>query len=168
MDILVRSGLISPVQTTPCGSLTDRAMRFIPLAGLVFGLAGCATLPETIGLGTPKVASLKVQQPSSEPSPENKEIVCQIQMIDGVVVSKSNGLKPGHHRLIVSLGAQEGEFSGDVDLVVPAAKEYRLKAEREDDTFTLSLVEVKTGNIVATSSAEASQVMTFQVFVMQK
>jgi hypothetical protein len=168
LDIPAPPGLISPVQTTRSGFLATRAMRFIPLAGVVLGLAGCATLPETIGLSTPKVATLKVQQPSPEPSPESKEIVCRIQMIDGVMVAGSDGLKPGHHRLVVSFGTQEGEFSGDVDLVVPAAKDYRLKAEREDDTFTLSLVEVKSGNIVATSSAEASQVMTFQVFVIQK
>jgi hypothetical protein len=55
-----------------------------------------------------------------------------------------------------------------VDLVIPAAKDYRLKAEREDDTFTLSLVDAESSQVVALSSAQANQIMTFQVFVIQK
>lgn len=143
-------------------------MRFIPLAGLVLGLAGCATSPGGPGLSPAKVATLEVQKPSPEAAPDNKEIICQIQMIDGVMVGHSDKLKPGHHRLVVVFGSIEGEHTGDVDLIIPAAKDYRLKAEREDDTFTLSLVEVGTSNVVATSSAVASQLMTFRVFVMQK
>jgi hypothetical protein len=168
MDIAARPGLIIGVKTTRCGSLTGRAMRLIPLAGLMLVIAGCATAPGGMPFRPTKVATLQVQAPNPEPSPANKEVVCRIQMIDGVMVASSDRLKPGHHRLIVALGAQEGEFSGDVDLVIPAAKDYRLKAEREDDTFTLSLVEVDTGKMVATSTATAGQLMTFQVFVIQK
>ena len=68
----------------------------------------------------------------------------------------------------MALGGNEGEYTGDVDLIIPAARDYRLKAEREDDTFTLSLIETDTGKVVATSSAQAAQIMPFQVFVIQK
>ncbi|MGV3498660.1 MAG: hypothetical protein ACO1OR_07530, partial [Hydrogenophaga sp.] len=72
------------------------------------------------------------------------------------------------HRLVVALGDKDSEFTGDVDLVIPAARDYRLKAERDDDTFTLSLIETQTGKAVATSSAQAAPMMQFQVFVLQK
>lgn len=132
-------------------------------------LAGCVTTQTgTTSVQSGKVATLEVQPPSPIPSPENKGITCQIQLIDGVMVGSSDQLKPGHHRLVVALGSQEGQFTGDVDLIIPAAKNYRLKAEREDDTFTLALMEEDTGKVVATSSAQAAQMMTFQVFVIQK
>ncbi|HEY8994487.1 MAG TPA: hypothetical protein VIM71_07495 [Lacunisphaera sp.] len=143
-------------------------MRLVPLAGVMLGLAGCATSTGGLSLGPAKVATLEVQKPSPEASPASKEIPCQIQMIDGVMVGRSDTLKPGHHRLVVALGQQEGEHTGDVDLIIPAAKDYRLKAEREDDTFTLSLVETETSTTVAASSAVAGQLMTFRVFVIQK
>lgn len=168
MDISSLPGLINPVQTPHCGFLTGRAMRIIPLAGLVLVIAGCATSPGGLALGPAKVATLEVQAPKAEATPENKEIACRIQMIDGEMVGHSDKLKPGHHRLVVALGLQEGEHTGDVDLIIPAAKDYRLKAEREDDTFTLSLVEADTGKMVATSAAAVAQLMTFQVFVIQK
>lgn len=137
----------------------------LPLVCLLLVLAGCTT---SGGPDQAKVATLQVQAPSQEVSPANKEIVCQIQMIDGVMVASSDRLRPGHHRLIVALGGQEDEYSGDVDLVIPAAKNYHLKAEREDDTFTMSLVEVETSKTVATSSVQAAPLMRFQVFVIQK
>lgn len=111
---------------------------------------------------------MQVQAPSLDASPDNKEIVCQIQMIDGVMAASGDRLRPGHHRLIVALGAQEGEHTGDVDLVIPQAKSYRLRAERDKEAFTMSLLEVETSKIVATSTAQAGQVMQFQVFVIQK
>jgi hypothetical protein len=111
---------------------------------------------------------LQVQPPSQDASPTNKEIVCQIQMIDGVMVGGSDRLRPGHHRLIVALGAQEGEHTGDVDLVIPQAKIYRLRAERDREAFTLSLIDAESSKVVATSTAQAGQVMQFQVFVIQK
>jgi hypothetical protein len=168
MDIFPPSGLIDGVQTIRCGALTNRAIRFIPLVGVVLVLAGCAMSSGESGIGPAKVATLEVQMPKPEAAPDNKEIACRIQMIDGVMVGKSDRLKPGHHRLVVAIGLQEGEYSGDVDLVIPAAKDYRLKAEREDDTFTLSLVDAESSQVVALSSAQANQIMTFQVFVIQK
>ena len=72
------------------------------------------------------------------------------------------------HRVIVALGSNENEHVGDVDLLIPAAKNYRLKAERDDETFIISLVEDDSGKIAATSTALVSQVMKFKVFVGQK
>lgn len=140
--------------------------RLLPLAVLLWSLAGCTTPPG--GSEPAMVATLQVQPPSPEASPDNKEIACQIQMIDGVMVASSDRLRPGHHRLIVALGSQEGEHTGDVDLVIPQAKGYRLRAERDKEAFTLALIEVETSKIVATSTAQAGQVMQFQVFVIQK
>lgn len=131
-------------------------------------LAGCST--PTSAPPPEKGATLQVQPmgAAAAVAPASKEVACQIQLIDGALVASREGLKPGHHRLVVALGANEGEFVGDVDLIIPAAKDYRLRAEREDDTFTLSLVETQTGKAVATSSAQAAALMTFQVFVLQK
>lgn len=140
--------------------------RILPLAALLWSLAGCTIPPG--GPEPAKVATLQVQAPSQDASSDNKEIVCQIQMIDGVMVASGDRLRPGHHRLIVALGAQEGEHTGDVDLVIPQARSYRLRAERDKEAFTLSLIEVESAKIVATSTAQAGQVMQFQVFVIQK
>ena len=139
------------------------------LAALVLLFAGCSG-PTT---GTPTaqakpVATIQTQAPSTDASPANKEIRCHIHMIDGVDAEGSDSLKPGHHRVIVALGAGENEHVGDVDLLIPAAKNYRLKAERDEEMFRLSLVEADTGKIAATSAALADQVMKFKVFVGQK
>ena len=88
-------------------------------------------------------------------------------MIDGIEAASSDKLQPGHHRVIVALGSNENEHVGDVDLLIPAAKSYRLKAERNDENFTLSLLEEGTDKIAATSSALPNQVMKFKVFVIQ-
>lgn len=161
MDFAGASGFIDRVQTS-----RDRVLRLLPLGALILLLAGCVTTPT--GSEPAKVASLQVQAPRQEASPDNKEIACRIQMIDGAMVASSDRLRPGHHRLIVALGAQEGEHTGDVDLVIPQAREYRLRAERDKETFTLSLIDVEQTEIVATSTAQAAQLMRFQVFVIQK
>lgn len=162
MDFAGAEGFMGRVQT-----FRDRTLRTLPFMMLLL-LAGCVTTQTTKEAEPVKAATLQVQPPNPEPSPANKEIACRIQMIDGVMIARSDGLRPGHHRLVVALGANEGEHTGDVDLIIPAAKHYRLRAEREEDTFTVSLVEAESGKLVATSSAAAGQVMTFQVFVIQK
>ena len=149
-------------------ALAGLMSRLLLATGLVLMLTGCVTTQSGGSAAPEKVATLEVQAPSAAPSPENREIACQIQLIDGAKVASSDRLRPGHHRLVVALGGNEGEYTGDVDLVIPAARDYRLKAEREDDTFTLSLIETDTGKVVATSSAQADQIMSFQVFVIQK
>lgn len=145
------------------------------LAGLLTRLLAALGLLLLVGCTTPtsapppaKGATLQVQTPETVPVPTGKEIACRIQLIDGALVASSESLKPGHHRLVVALGDNEGEFTGDVDLVIPAVRDYRLKAERDEDTFTLSLIETATGKAVATSSAPAAPMMRFQVFVIQK
>lgn len=144
-------------------------MSLIALAGWVLVVAGCTT---TGGSGKnivpAKAASLEVPATERQTGHANTGIVCRIQMIDGVRASNSDRLKPGHRRLVVALRTQEGEFSGNVDLVIPAAKDYRLTAEREYDTFTISLIEADTSNVVATSTVSPAPVMSFQVFVLQK
>ena len=89
-------------------------------------------------------------------------------MIDGVDAEGSERLLPGHHRVIVALGSGENEHVGDVDLLIPAAKNYQLKAERGEEMFTLTLIETDSGKVAATSSALVGQVMKFKVFVGQK
>jgi hypothetical protein len=144
-------------------------MRLMAWAGWLLVVAGCTT---TGGVGErmlpAKVAAREVGSAERETGLENTDIVCRIQMIDGVRVSSGDRLKPGHRRLVVALGTQEGEFSGDVDLVIPTASDYVLKAESEDDTFTISLVEADTSHVVATSTVSPAPVMSFQVFVLQK
>jgi hypothetical protein len=54
-----------------------------------------------------------------------------------------------------------------VDLLIPAAKSYRLTAERNDEIYTVSLLEEETGRIAAVSSSRTGQVMKFKVFVLQ-
>ena len=139
-----------------------------PFAALLLVFAGCSSpTGGTQGKAQP-VASIQTQAPSTDPSAANKEIRCHLHMIDGVDAEGSDSLKPGHHRVIVALGSGENEHVGDVDLLIPAAKNYRLKAERDEEMFRLSLIEVDTGKVAATSAALVSQVMKFKVFVGQK
>ena len=140
-----------------------------PLAALLLVFAGCSS--PTIGPSSGKakpVATIQTQAPSLDASPANKEIRCHIHMIDGVDAEGSDSLKPGHHRVIVALGSGENEHGGDVDLLIPAARNYRLKAERNEEMFTITLIEADTGKVAATSAALVSQVMKFKVFVGQK
>lgn len=137
-----------------------------PVAALLLVFTGCSSAPE--GNGKAAVATLQEHVPSPAESPANKEIRCHIQMIDGLEAVSSDKLQPGHHRVIVALGNEGSEHVGDVDLLIPAAKNYRLKAERNDELFTLSLLEEETGSVAATSAAQVSQVMKFKVFVRQK
>ncbi|HEX2860433.1 MAG TPA: hypothetical protein VHN79_02290 [Lacunisphaera sp.] len=157
------------MQTYRLDSRTSRITRFLLLAGWGLLIAGCATSSDSgLGILPAKVATLEAQAPRSAATPESNEVACRIQLIDGAMVASSDRLKPGHHRLVVALGATEGEYAGDVDLVIPAAKDYRLRAEHEDETFTVSLMEADSGRIVATSSAPEAPLMNFKVFVMQK
>jgi len=141
----------------------------LPLAVSLLILTGCSSLPESLGGNKGKpVATIQEHVPSKDVSPANKEIRCHIQMIDGVEAGATDQLQPGHHRVIVALGNEGSEHVGDVDLLIPAAKNYTLKAERNEETFTLSLLEADTGKVAATSAALVDQVMKFKVFVGQK
>lgn len=169
MDIPIVPGFIKPMRRSPSqASYTcdaDFLLRcLVPVAAGMLLLTGCATPSGT----SRAVATLQEHIPSPSESPANKEIRCHIQMIDGVEAETSDKLQPGHHRVIVALGNEGSEHVGDVDLLIPAAKNYRLKAERNDEMFTLSLIEDDTGKVAATSAALANQVMKFRVFVSQK
>jgi len=138
------------------------------VSALFLFLTGCSS--PTAGTPPAKgkpVATIQTQAPSTDVSPANKEIRCHIHMIDGKDAEGSDSLQPGHHRVIVALGAGENEHVGDVDLLIPAARNYRLKAERDEEMFRLSLIETDTGKVAATSAALVGQVMKFKVFVGQ-
>jgi hypothetical protein len=142
----------------------------LPLAVLIMLGAGCASFSDGSKTLPTKAAKLQAAVPPSYQvaNPGGKEITCRIQMIDGVMVANSDRLLPGHHRLVVSFAGTPDAYAADVDLVIPAPKAYQLMAEKEDDTFTLSLVEQESAKIVATSSAPIEPLMKFQVFVIQK
>ena len=176
MDFARLSGLIDGMSHVQDGHWMNRVKRSLPLVVLIMLVSGCSTLPK----GTPdpappapkttEAARLKAAVPPSYQVAKSggQEIKCTIQMIDGVMVANSDRLLPGHHRLVVSFAGTPEAYAGDVDLVIPAPKAYQLMAEKEDDTFTLSLVEQESAKIVATSSAQIEPLMKFQVFVIQK
>ena len=146
-----------------------RLVRLLPILAALFLLAGCTTPHGTMRAGqADAVATIRVYVPSPVETAAGSEVRCIIQSIDGVLVGSSDSLTPGKHRLIVALTLGGNEHVGDVDLIIPEAKNYRLKAEKKDDSFTLSLVEVTTARTVATSTAPANQQMKFLVFVLQK
>lgn len=166
VDFYPAAGLMDRMNLPCTDVLSGLLPRLWAVLGLVL-LAGCTT-PTSAPPPTEKGATLQVQAAKPTATPSDKEIACRIQFIDGAMVASSESLKRGHHRLVVALGNNEGEFTGDVDLVIPAARDYRLKAERDEDTFTLSLIEADSGKVVATSAAQAAPMMQFQVFVLQK
>jgi len=144
-------------------------MKRLSAFALILVAAGCSSPTTSSPPAKAKpVATIQTQAPSIDVSPANKEIRCHIHMIDGLDAEGSTSLQPGHHRVIVALGAGENEHVGDVDLLIPAARNYRLKAERNEEMFTITLIEADTGKVAATSAALVSQVMKFKVFVGQK
>jgi hypothetical protein len=169
MDFPGAAGFIGGVHTSLIPSPAGRVQHLAFAAGLLL-LTGCVTPSSGPAPAPTKVATLQAQpEPTGAiTSPTGTEISCRIQMIDGKEVQSSDSLKTGHHRVIVALGSGENEHVGDVDLLIPAAKNYRLKAERNAEMFTLSLIEVETGKVAATSAALVDQVMKFKVFVGQK
>ena len=166
------SGIISlrPWWNFP-GTATATLGRLIQLAAFVLALSGCATLrpgpTPPVQPSGPK-ASLKVHVPSPVEAAAGNEIRCQIQSIDGTPADASEELPPGKHRLIVTLNSLNQEYVGEVELIIPEPRNYRLKAERKEDAFTLSLVDVESSRTVATSTAPAAARMRFLVFVIQK
>jgi hypothetical protein len=163
MDFTDTAGFIDRVHSS-CA----RVLRFLPITMVLLLVAGCETTQT--GSTPTKVATLQVQPETGTAvtTPAGKEIPCRIQMIDGVEARGSDSLKTGHHRVIVAFGSGENEHVGDVDLLIPAAKNYRLKAERNAEMFTLSLIETDTGKVAAQAVAMVDQVMKFKVFVGQK
>jgi hypothetical protein len=54
-----------------------------------------------------------------------------------------------------------------VDLLIPEAKRYELRAKRKGDAFMLSIVEIADNKVIATSTAPLNDHLKFLVFVVQ-
>ena len=143
MVLLLLGGCMTPRAKTPTGHLSPSA----PAA---------------------PVASLEVHRASPIEFFTGYEAKCQILSIDGAAVDSTIQLLPGNHTLTVSLNHLGSDYTGDVDLVIPEAKSYELKAKRKGDAFTLSIVDVAEDRIIATSTSPLNDHMKFLVFVVQK
>ena len=136
-------------------------------------LGGCMTPRARIPSGhtapaAPAAATLEVHRPSPIEFFTGYEAKCEILSIDGAPVDPSSRLLPGNHTLNVSLSYLGRDYSGDVDLIIPEAKGYELKAKRKGDAFTLSIIDVEADKTIATSTAAIDDHMKFLVFVVQK
>lgn len=145
LALLLLGGCLMPRAKTPTGHLSPA-----PLS---------TTVP---------VASLEVHRASPIEFFTGYEAQCQILSIDGAPVDSNSQLLPGNHTLTVSLNHLGSEYMGDVDLVIPEAKSYELKAKRKGDSFTLSLVDAAADKVIATSTALLNDHMKFLVFVVQQ
>lgn len=155
--------------------------RLIPLIALLC-LVGCKNLttmmrnartpspaPAVSTASPGSVATLEVHRSSPIEFFTGYEAKCEIHSIDGAAVMDTNyQLLPGNHTLTVSLSHLGRDYTGDVDLVIPEARNYELKAKRKGDAFTLSIVDVEADKIIATSTAPLNDHMKFLVFVVQK
>ena len=156
--------------------------RLIPLIALLW-LVGCKNFttmmqstraksspPATSAAAAPApVATLEVHRSSPIEFFTGYEAKCEIHSIDGAAVMDTNyQLPPGNHTLTVSLSHLGRDYTGDVDLVIPEAKNYELQAKRKGDAFMLSIVDVEADKIIATSTAPLNDHMRFLVFVVQK
>jgi len=146
------------------------AMKPLLILTALFLVAGCTTPQATrraVELKSP-VASLEVRRTNPIEFFTGYEARCEIISIDGAGAGESCQLSPGNHTLTVSLKHLGREYSGDVDLVIPEARRYELKAKRKGDAFMLSIVDIGTGRIIATSTATLNDHMRFLVFVVQQ
>jgi hypothetical protein len=146
--------------------------HLLPLIALLL-VAGCTTPPAKMQTARPApaapVARIEVHRANPIEFFTGYEARCEIHSIDGVsVIDSSYELSPGNHTLTVSLSHLGRDYTGDVDLVIPEAKCYELKAKRKGDAFMLSIVDVEQDKIIATSTAPLDDHMKFLVFVVQK
>ena len=145
--------------------------RLLPLIALLW-LAGCTTPPAKVQTARPKpaipVASIEVHRANPIEFFTGYEARCEIHSIDGAGIGSNYQLLPGNHTLTVSLNHLGREYSGDVDLIIPEARKYELKAQRKGDAFLLSIVDVDADKIIATSTAPLTEHMKFLVFVVQQ
>ncbi len=144
---------------------------FLMLCGLI-GLSGCVTrtakMPPTRPEGAPLFASIEVNRTNPIEFFTGYETRCKIHSIDGVSVINSNyELSPGNHTLTVSLSHLGHNYVGEVNLLIPEAKRYELRAKQQGDAFMLSIVEVAGDKVIATSTAALNDHMEFLVFVVQ-
>ena len=151
--------------------------NLLPLVVLLL-LGGCMTpraktptghnSPATSIAPLGPLASLEVHRTSKLEFFTGYEARCQILSIDGAAVETNPQLQLGNHTLTVSLSHLGQDYTGDVDLVIPEAKDYELKARRKGDAFTLSIIDVGADKVIATSTAPLNDHMKFLVFVVQK
>jgi hypothetical protein len=145
---------------------------FLSLIAL-FWLAGCTTPPAKMQSAQPArkgpVATIEVHRANPMEFFTGYEAHCEIHSIDGASVLDSNyELSPGNHTLTVSLSHLGRDYTGDVDLIIPEAKRYELKAKRKGDAFMLSIVDVADNKVIATSTAPLDDHMKFLDFVVQQ
>ncbi len=139
-----------------------------PLISLLL-LGGCAAPSDQAPASQTKpVATLNGDPAAPMENFMGDEIHCQMQSIDGDTVGAAYQLRPGKHTLIANLGSQGKEYVGVVQLLIPEARAYRIKARRKDDAVTVTLVDEEAKKIIATSTAPLSEQMNFYVFVVQK
>jgi hypothetical protein len=132
-------------------------------------LGGCST-PPAAGPAAKTVAVATIKGDAAG-APENfmgDEIHCQMESIDGETVGATYQLRPGQHTLIATLASQGKEYVGVIQLLIPAARSYRVTARRKEDAVTVSLVDEDAAKIIATSTAPLGEHMKFYVFVVQK
>ena len=149
--LLLLGGCMTPRAKTPTGHPTATGL----------------SAPGTIG-GIAPIATLEVHRANAVEFFTGYEARCQILSIDGAGVEAGSEMTPGNHTLTVLLNHLGLEYTGDVDLVIPEAKGYELRAKRKGDTFMLSIVDVAAAKTIATSTAPIKDHMKFLVFVVQK
>lgn len=147
-------------------------MKYFLTLCVLIGLSGCVTPPAKLQSARPNasapVASIEVHRANPIEFFTGYEARCEIQSIDGASVINSNcELSPGNHTLTVSLHHLGHAYIGDVDLLIPEAKRYELRAKRKGDAFMLSIVEVADDKVIATSTAPLNDHLKFLVFVVQ-
>lgn len=138
-----------------------------PLLLLVL-LAGCASRPAG---NTPNSASPQATV-TGDPAGATTdfmggEIHCHIQSIDGDPVSETAQLTPGRHSIIAVLNSQDQDYIGVIQIGVPDARPYRIRAHRREDAVTVTLVG-EGDKLIATATAPLAAQMKFDVFVKQK
>lgn len=142
---------------------------------LLLLLAGCASRPAnvpTTGLApvqapAPATATVTGDPVGAATDFMGGEIHCRIQSIDGDPVSDTTTLAPGRHSIIAVLNTQDQDYVGVIQIGLPEARPYRIRAHRRDDAVTVTLVEGG-DKLIATSTAPLAAQMKFDVFVKQK
>lgn len=134
-------------------------------------LAGCATNPSHPTAPAQPVPSGPQATVTGDAAGEvtdfmGGEIHCRIQSIDGDTANVTTPLKPGPHTVIAELTSQGEEYVAVIQVGLPEARSYRIRAHRRDDAVTVTLVEGD--KLLATSTAPLGPQMKFNVFVKQK